>query len=191
MRLSAESNSPIERAWIHTGLPKVGFDGGYGCHPKRLKRVARRFALKSQSGNRITNRNIASVKTTRYSLRSIQWRQRPCKTPPLCQGIKARRRDFLHHRIRDLIHSQALQACPFLIGRGQALLLEAGTARKIGSEHHMAWPVRPCAPGCSGSEEGDDKRSDRCREMHGTAVRRHHDLRAPVEGRQLVQTGLS
>src|SRR6476660_6890756 len=27
--------------------------------------------------------------------------------------------------------------------------------------------------------------------MHGTAVRRHHDLRAPVESRQLVQTGLS
>src|SRR6478609_1521715 len=93
--------------------------------------------------------------------------------------------------MRDLVHSQALHASPFLIGHGQALLLEAGTTGEIGSEHHMAWPVRPGSPGCSGSEEGDDRRSNRCREMHGTAVRRHHDLRAPVESRQLVQTGLS
>jgi hypothetical protein len=109
------------------------------------------------------------VKAARYSLRSIQWRQRPCKDASLIvrhSGAPPRLSPSRHARLdpRSGASCKPVPHRPW-----SSIALEAGTTGKIGSEHHLAWPIRPRSPGCSGSEEGDDRRSDRCREMHGAA----------------------
>lgn len=91
----------------------------------------------------------------------------------------------------DLIHGQALHAGSFLIERRQTLFFEAGTAGQTRPKDDVVRPVWTGAPWCGGSKKGDHGRAKGRGEMHRPAVRRHDDLRAPVQGGKSVQAGFA